>query len=266
MPTIPAGSEVVSAQLYLALHPNDPNDIYVDGFQAFGPVTGEIHAVSTARPSDYITNYSWICNLKWNNKPDLNATVMDYKTMTASDAGKRVYWDITKLVKDWYKPNNTATKAVGIKLSNLETYNSSNIAGITFFGYGGNAGPLFVVSYRDMSGVEPYYTYQSMGVGRAGSAYISDYTGALTTITPLVSYASTVNPFSLNLVYNSSHFNNGTPDNRTVPNNMGYGMEIGSGFSLDLLQKVEHEALQNDLSSSGITDSFTPFSRRQRKK
>ena len=64
MPTIPAGSEVVSAQLYLALHPNDPNDIYVDGFQAFGPVTGEIHAVSTARPSDYITNYSWICNLK----------------------------------------------------------------------------------------------------------------------------------------------------------------------------------------------------------
>ena len=256
LPNIPFGSEVVSAQLYLAIRPNNPSNPNSNGFQAIGvsSATGELHAVSSTRPSGYSTNYDWICGLTWNTKPTLNTTVLDYKTMTASDAGTRVYWDITPLVKSWYMPNSTQSKAVGIKLSNIENYDSSHIVGITFFGYGQTAGPLFVVSYRDMSGVEPYYTYQSMGAGRAGSAYISDYTGALTTVTPLVSFASGVNPFSLNLVYNSSHFNNGTPDNRTVPYNLGYGMEVGSGFNLDVLQKVEHEALQNDLSASGTTD------------
>ena len=44
-----------------------------------------------------------------------------------------------------------------------------------------------------------------MGVGNAGTAYIGDFSGQLTLCKNLVSYASTVNPVSLDLVYNSSY-------------------------------------------------------------
>ena len=129
-------------------------------------------------------------------------------------------------------------------------YGNGNYAIATFDGYGSD-GPILIVTYRDMTGIEPYYSYQTLGADRAGAAYISDYTGALTTVTPLVSYASTVNPFSLNLVYNSSYFKNEAPDNVTVPLNLGYGMHMGSGMKLDLLQKVEYVDLQYEVESSG---------------
>ena len=76
-----------------------------------------------------------------------------------------------------------------------------------------NSRVTFVAVYRDAAGLEPYYSYQGLGAGNAGSAYLSDYTGQLTVVKELVSYASGVNPFSLRLVYNSSYFQKDTNAN-----------------------------------------------------
>ena len=242
LPTVPSGSEVVNAGLYLG---------QLD-YQAVGPasIIGEIHAVSSSRPNAYSSNYNWICGLSWNTKPTLASTVLDYTTMSSSTTGHYISWDITALVKAWYQEGNTQTRAAGIKLYSIGSYNTSYYATAKFHGYGSGTGPMFAVTYRDMTGIEPYYSYQALGADRAGAAYISDYTGALTTVTPLVSYASTVNPFSLNLVYNSSYFKNEAPDNVTVPLNLGYGMHMGSGMKLDLLQKVEYIDLQYEVGST----------------
>lgn len=64
-----------------------------------------------------------------------------------------------------------------------------------FYAYGQNHSPILTVSYRNNTGIEPY-TYQTMGAGHAGKAYISDYSGQLTVAKELFSLASTVNPFS----------------------------------------------------------------------
>ena len=238
LPKVPSGSEVINAAFYLG---------QLD-YQAVGPssIIGGIHAVTSARPSGYSSNYNWICDLYWNNKPALDSTVMDYTTINSATAGHYISWDITPLVKAWYVDGNTQTRAAGIKLYNSSAYGSSYYATAKFHGYGASSGPLFVVTYRDLTGIEPYYTYQSLGADRAGSAYISDYTGALTTVTPLVSYASTVNPFQLSLIYNSSYFEeNGAAYN--VPQKMGYGFFMGSGTKLNLMQKVEYVDLQYEI-------------------
>ena len=243
LPVVPAGSEVVTAGLYLG---------QLD-YQAVGPtyIIGEIHAVSSTRPSGYTSNYNWICGLSWNTKPSLDPTVLDYTTMSSATTGQYISWDITGLVKAWYKADNTQTRAAGIKLYSSGSYNGSYYATAMFHGYGSSTGPLFVVSYRDMTGIEPYYTYQPLGADRAGAAYISDYTGALTTVTPLVSYASTINPFSLNLVYNSSYFSEDDSLSYIVASQMGYGFFMASGMKLDIMQKVEYVDLQYEVESSG---------------
>ena len=71
-------------------------------------------------------------------------------------------------------------------------YSSSHYAYALFYGYGMGYGPLFAVNYRNVEGIEEYYSYQALGADRAGAAYISDYTGYLTTVTPLVSLSSDV--------------------------------------------------------------------------
>ena len=238
LPTVPFGSEVINARLYMG---------QLD-YQAVGPssIIGEIHAVSSSRPNDYSTNYNWICDLDWNHKPTLDNAVIDYTVMDSTTVSRYIPWDITELVKAWYVQGNTQTRAAGIKLFNVSSYSSSYYATAKFHGYGSSTGPLFVVTYRDLTGIEPYYTYQSLGADRAGSAYISDYTGALTTVTPLVSYASTVNPFSLNLIYNSSYFAE-SDSLYDTPQQMGYGFFMGSGTRLNLMQKVQYVDLQYEL-------------------
>ena len=247
LPTIPAGSEVVNAQLYLGQC----------NFQHVGPtsILAEMHEVTDTRPNGYSTNYDWICGLNWNSKPNVSSNVLDYTTITDDTTGTYIFWDMTGLVKTWYLSGNTQTRAAGIKLSNIGAYGSSYYATALFHGYGSGSGPLFVVSYRNMTGIEPYYSYQALGADRAGSAYISDYTGALTTVTPLVSFASTVNPFTLNLVYNSSYFTDSSA-NYTVPHRLGLGMYMGSGVCLDVIQKMEKVSLQYEVNSTTTKTYF----------
>ena len=103
------------------------------------------------------------------------------------------------------------------------------------------------MSYRSTNGIEPYYTYQTYGVGNGGTAYLSDYTGQLTVCKELVSYASTVNPFSLELVYNSSYAMKYGEENYDVGGQQGLGMHLGAGVHLNVMQKVEKVELQSDI-------------------
>ena len=118
----------------------------------------------------------------------------------------------------------------------------------TWFSY--NSKVYFVASYRSTNGIEDYYTYQTMGVGNAGTAYIGDFSGQLTLCKNLVSYASTVNPVSLDLVYNSSYAMRYGEENYDTGGWLGLGMHVGAGVNLSVMQKVENIELQNDSNAS----------------
>lgn len=225
LPTIPAGSEAISA--IFSFYQND-----------YRPQTSNSIVLSVKPCLSGISNYN---SLTWNGRPSLGP-VLDYNNSSYNTIGKWLSWDVTSEAKKWYA---NASSNYGLAMTSDATSSNQRRAWFTY------STVFFYVTYRDMTGIEPYYTYQTLGADRAGAAYISDYTGALTTVTPLVSYASTINPFSLNLVYNSSYFKGEGPDNVTVPLDLGYGMRMGSGMKLDLLQKVEYVDLQDELESSG---------------
>ena len=226
LPTIPAGSEAVSA--IVSFYQND-----------YRPQSGNNSVVLSVKPClTGISNYN---TLTWNSRPALGP-VLDYNISSYSTIGNWLSWDVTSEAKKWYA---NASTNYGLAMTSDATSSNHRRAWFTY------STVFFYVTYRDMTGIEPYYSYQTLGADHAGTAYISDYTGSLTMVTPLVSYASTVNPFSLNLVYNSSYFKGEGPDNVTVPINLGYGMRMGSGMKLDLLQKVEYVDLQYELESSG---------------
>ena len=105
--------------------------------------------------------------------------------------------------------------------------------------YSGINTPLFVVNYRNNVGIEPYYTYNTMGAGHAGTAYLADATGQLKVVKEVASYASTANPFSVNLVYNSDYFVNRS--SAYLPH--GSTMDFGSGWTLDCVQTLASQTI-----------------------
>lgn len=236
MPTIPAGSEVVGASLSLYQHQ------YVQRYCTSFPIG--VYEVTTDLPSKYSSYYNWFAAMTWRNSmPEYDSSnAIDY-VMVDSTKGYRD-WNITELVKKWYadKTSNTTCALVMMNESDIDTY--YYYASAAFYAYAGSIPPVMIVSYRDNTGIEPYYTYATLGAASAGTAYIADAIGQLKVGKELASYASTVNPFSLNLIYNSDYFSLSSGTDYQPPNKLGLSMTVGSGWTLDYVQKVVPENIK----------------------
>ena len=179
-------------------------------------------------------------SLTWANRPSHGPT-LDYVDASNSTIGKIRLWDITPAAKNWYE-NGTN---YGLVMTSNSDSNSKNRAWFSYY-----SKVIFVASYRSTNGIEGYYTYQTMGVGNAGTAYIGDFSGQLTVCKNLVSYASTVNPVSVDLVYNSSYAMQFGEENYDASGWMGLGMHVGAGVNLSVMQRVQKVELQNDTNAN----------------
>jgi len=129
---------------------------------------------------------------------DEDTLITDVTTVSASTSSTLVRWDITLLARMWYDDPSSNVGFI------LKPTTSAATSRATFTGPESASGkPQFAISYRNAAGVEPYKTYQTASIGRAGTAYISDSGLTQTTIVPLLYSDSNVMPFSLSLVYNS---------------------------------------------------------------
>jgi len=236
MPTIPNGSEVVDAQLSLY------KTAYTERNCEQLPIG--VYEVTTSLPSSYSSYYDWFSKMTWRrDQPEYDTTnAIDY---AFCKTGKEyVTWHLTELVKKWYV-EGTDNTTVALAMTNedeIDTY--YYFASATFYAYAGSIPPILTVSYRNNTGIEPYYTYATLGAGNAGTAYISDHTGQLKIAKELVSYASSTNPFSLSLIYNSDYFASSSA-NYCPPSKLGLSMNVGAGWTLDCIQKVEPETISN---------------------
>ena len=237
MPDIPAGYEVVGAQLQLY------QQLYTQRYCPSFPVG--IYEVTTSLPSSYSSYYNWFASMTWRkNMPSYNeSNVIDY-VMVDSTKGYR-YWNITELVKKWYAEgtDNTTCALVMMNEDEIDTY--YYYASVAFLAYASTIPPILIVSYRNNTGIEPYYTYATLGGASAGTAYVADATGQLKVGKELLSYASSTNPFSLNLVYNSDYFALTPGTDYQPPSKLGLSMSVGSGWTLDYIQKVQAETIDN---------------------
>lgn len=235
MPDIPSGSEVVDASLSLYKFQ------YVQRYCEQFPIGA--YEVTSDKPSKYSSYYNWLAAMTWRN------AMPSYDTTNAIDfafgrAGKEyLTWNMTELVKKWYqeKTSNTTICLAMMNEDAIDTY--YYFASATFYAYAGSIPPILTVSYRNNTGIEPYYTYNTLGAANAGTAYIADATGQLKIGKELLSYASSANPFSLNLIYNSDYFSIASGTDYQPPNKLGLSMNVGSGWTLDCIQKIVPETI-----------------------
>ena len=230
LPKIPAGHTLVRAQAGFK-----QNDFHSgnDDKNVTGKMVLYMSEILSSAAFDSMT---------WANRPS-RGPVLDFVNAEYSTIGM-LYWDITPAAKSWYDSGNNYGL---VMTSNAD----ANTKYRTWFSYDDKV--AFVVSYRSTNGIEDYYTYQTAGIGNAGTAYFSDYAGQLTLCKQLVTYDSTVNPVSLDLVYNSSYAVRYGEENYDVGGWLGLGMHVGAGVQLSVMQKVEKEELQNDAVSGKKT-------------
>lgn len=233
-PTVPEGCTL--ARAYVGLYQNDFRSSIGNG--TGGNLCLYMQANTTYAPMN--------SSLTWATRPDYGE-VLDYVDTDYWKVDSTVLWDITPAAKGWYDgtmPN------YGLAMTSNGNSSTKCRAWFSYFRVS------FIVSYRNVNGIEPYYTYQTLGLGNAGTAYLSDFTGQLTLAKTVCSYSSTVNPFSLSLYYNSSYAASGAAYH--VPEKLGLNMRLGSGVGMNVVQKMEKVALQNDF-STGKTDTYLQY-------
>ena len=233
-PTVPEGCTL--ARAYVGLYQNDFRSSIGDG--TGGKLCLYMQANTTYAPMN--------SSLTWATRPSYGE-VLDYVDTDYWNVDSTVLWDITPAAKGWYDgtmPN------YGLAMTSNGNSSTKCRAWFSYFRVS------FIVSYRNVNGIEPYYTYQTLGLGNAGTAYLSDFTGQLTLAKTVCSYASTVNPFSLSLYYNSGYA--AYSENYDVPCKLGLNMHFGSGVGMNVVQKMEKVALQNDF-STGKTDTYLQY-------
>lgn len=169
--------------------------------------------------------------ITWNNKPNFDSTVEDY-AQVSGNSGNYFIWDVTSIAKEWYTSGNN----YGLMLKNKDesvgynTFFSSDVSA-TY----ANARPRVIIQYVNTSGLEPYWTYHSQDVGRAGTGYVNDYTGNLVFVHNDLSMTGNRMPVSINHVYNNNSNNSDT--------NKNYGI----GWRLNVSQRIAEKTINGVL-------------------
>ena len=232
LPTIPANCIPVNAQLaYYCPYSTGWSTVGIDKLNL------ECHELTpSTTPSDYV---SWIRNLTWNTKPSHAGTAIDYVTMSADAMNTYVAFDVTEAAKKWYGDSST-NKGLGI-IPAAYNYGSARAALAILQGYGETLPSLFYVTYRNMVGMESYYTGQQESIDGAGEAYISDYTGELTLTHEDMNWESVCNGFALSHVYNSVYRNNQFTAHKSdgITTRKFKSMKLGAGWKLSAQQTVQ---------------------------
>ncbi|MBE6644827.1 MAG: RHS repeat protein, partial [Ruminococcaceae bacterium] len=185
---------------------------------------------------------SWDSTLTWNKhtsttspKGRISDTVTDYAYLN----GKARYtWDITPLFKKWKAGTNYGIALQGYDDSFLDT---------SFYSYEAPTAadePTLLVTYKNMSGTEAYWSYSSHSVGVAGSGSINLATGNLTFIVPTLSTTDSLMPYTPTLVYDSSFKNKYYTYTNTETANVTEYMP--AGFKLNICETVLQKKYTNN--------------------
>ena len=234
LPSIPSGSAVVAADLEMKMASFAHRTIAQFAIGAY--------ELTSDKPSAYSSYQSWLAAMTWNqNKPSYNtANVIDYAFVSA--ANQKADWDLTELVKKWYA-EDTANTTIALAMINDTAVSPSSYAYAAFYAHNATNPPVLTVTYRNDVGIEPYYTYATLGGGSAGTAYISDTKGQLKIAKQLAGYASTVNPVSVNLIYNSDYYSLNAATDYQPTKQIGLSMTVGQGWTVDCIQKLVAETI-----------------------
>ena len=148
----------------------------------------------------YPVTSSWDGTLTWNKmlagEGSFSDSYVDYGVISS---GSLCEWNITNLIKEWY-----SGEAVnyGICFKNIDGTDVTKLTGI--LSTNPTLRPRLIITYKDMKGLESYWTYTTQAAGFAGTGYINNATGNLVFSIPTLTTTDFLLPFTPTLVYNSS--------------------------------------------------------------
>ena len=148
-------------------------------------------------------------------------------------------WNITQTVINWYSGNNYGLVLKQIVESDVEVafYSSEATHAVNTTENVDITKPYFTISYIDMNGIEPYYSYLSQSAGATGSGSVNLASGKLTFSIPLISTTDSLMPFTVSAIYNSASSNKVlNSGNSNYAYNTGF---MDAGFSLNISETLK---------------------------
>jgi len=174
-------------------------------------------------------------SITWNNQPFpnnlTNVPALDYACTQVNGlfpiAFHRFHhWDITKAAKRWYEnseANNGIMLAMRDESANTMVFSQSSRHLTT------NFPPMLQITYINNTGLEPYWDYETVSLGRFGTAFVNTYNGDLTYAVNTIGLSGNLMPLNISHVYNANSENRAS-----LPPNM----RLGVGFSMNLLERI----------------------------
>lgn len=172
LPDIKRGDVIISAKLR-------GNQTYSSAYSSNTPDASiEVHAVTSGWDKKKVT---------WNTKPSYDNITADFEVLKASQMGNTTIereWDVTSIVKRWYEDPSFSNNGFLLR-SSSEKLTTNKDSCIYMWLYGEKysqhtAGyPVLEITFASNKGIEPYWDYTNLDVGRAGTASICNFTGNL---------------------------------------------------------------------------------------
>ena len=214
LPGLPAGSIITNAAL--KVEQNKCNPFTAGNYLVLFDLTGK---------ASLNTN-----TVTWNNQPVSKAlngprngglAMLGYAPL--ENGARTHYFDITTAARNWFENNNNN----GVMLTTFEeNANVQSYIWSTRHPTVSNRPALFVEYYANLIGLEDYWQYETLGLGRSGTAYVNDYNGSLTYVHSDLAMNGNRLPIAIGHVYNSN--------GNDIYGTKYSGMNVGMKFHLNL--------------------------------
>lgn len=228
LPTLPHCGVIINAKLGLIQMGYDPGN----------GVTNHMVVYESPSAQNYQT-------LTWNNQPSFtNQPIADYTAFQSGSNGSVFYaLDITKIAKKWFEDDTNN----GLFLASANESSSwrSTIYTSNYTGY--DAYPMISVSYIDNVGLEDYWAYETVDLGRSGTAYINEYNGLLTYVHNDINLGGNITYLSASHIYSNNYAENGYP--------YGFGFRLSAQESITAISETSSAYLHNEGYRAYLTDA-----------
>ena len=228
LPTLPHCGVIINATLGLIQMGYDPGN----------GVTNHMVVYESPSAQNYQT-------LTWSNQPSFtNHPIADYTAFQSGSNGSVFYaLDITKIAKKWFEDGTNN----GLFLASANESSSwrSTIYTSNYTGY--DAYPMISVSYIDNVGLEDYWAYETVDLGRSGTAYINEYNGLLTYVHNDINLGGNITYLSASHIYSNDYAENGYP--------YGFGFRLSAQESITAITSTSSAYLYNEGYRAYLTDA-----------
>ena len=196
LPTLPASAYITEAKFTMDCFTSSSMNGYVAAYDVLTDWQSDLTYAMTVAAD----NPKGVPAADFTDFQELNCSDMDGYGSYYLNNYWGYYWNITSIVKKWYEGQNYGVMfapATGTTFTGIAQFRSDNYSNVA-------KRPQLCITYRDMKGLEDYWSYTGQSAGFAGIGSVNNATGSLVFAIPTLTSTDALMPFTPTLVYNSA--------------------------------------------------------------